>query len=61
MKHNHSDALNISARALLSTSPIPGWLEQIALDDLADSIETWTRQMTDFHNEAGAHDGDSST
>lgn len=26
-------------------SHLPGWQEQIALDDLAESIETWTIQM----------------
>jgi hypothetical protein len=38
--------------AMSPANPIPGWLEQIALDDLAESIETWTTQMSGFHGEA---------
>jgi len=41
---------------LSPANPIPGWLEQLALDDLAESIETWTTQMSIFHSEArGLH------
>jgi hypothetical protein len=40
------------AYTLSPANPIPGWLEQLALDDLAESIETWTTQMSIFHSES---------
>lgn len=57
MKNDNPNDQAAAVFSLPSTTQIPGWLEQVALDDLAMSIETWTRQMTDYQSINGADYG----
>lgn len=42
----------VQVNNLSPASPVPGWLEQVALDDLAESIETWTTHMSNSQSAA---------